>query len=758
MASPLTDLLKGLTKQERAGKRSRFRRVSPSDVQAMQATFASRWTALCTAAFGRIKEALISAPVLVLPDPSKHFTLVSDACSKPPAVGAVLMQEGHPIAYYSRKLSGPELNYSVSDIEMLAVICALKEWRCYLEGAKFTIVTDHQPNTYLDVASSAHTLKRRARWLDVACGYDYVWCYRPGRINVADPVSRAPQHFSLMLSSTTSATTDSPSADRVLRTVCCALFAVKLTRAARRAAADARDAEPAGTDRSVQGMHAHDGGDDTPPGSQPPSDTAATFEADMAYPAGSADDEASVQSFIAQNFVQRFKRGYAEGKVSPNMPNYPRLRQDKFGLFWTPDEQIVVPDYDNLRFEMFESVHSHPFSGHWGLSRTQKKARQLFFWPSLAAYLKRWCEKCDSCQRVKADRQKPKGKLHPLQIPERRRESVSMDLITDLPITARGHDAIFVVVDRLSKMVHVEPISKTISAQGLAAVYTDRVFRYHGVPQNIVSDRDTRFTSLFWRELAKRLGTTLSMSTAYHPQTDGQTERINSVLEDTLRHFVGPYQHDWDELLAPAEFALNNSWHHSIRNTPFMLNYGQHPDDPTVAKLRSLSPAISQFVGRWSEQLSRAKLCLEAAQQRMKRYADRKRSPAPVFRPGDLVLLNVKNFRLQSGLCRKLAPRYVGPFKVLEAVGSTKLAYRLELPVGLKIHPVFHVSALKPYKHFPGNYTPPPLPTLIDGQLEYEVDCISNTRKEGKSREYLVHWLGYNECTWENEKNCHKLF
>ena len=136
-----------------------------------------------------------------------------------------------------------------------------------------------------------------------------------------------------------------------------------------------------------------------------------------------------------------------------------------------------------------------------------------------------------------------------------------------------------------------------------------------------------------------------------------------------------------------------------------------------------------------------------AAQQRMKHFADRKRAPTPDFQAGDLVLLNVKNFRLQSGLCRKLAPRYVGPFRVVQAVGQAKLAYRLELPPELKIHPVFHVSALKAYKHFPGNYKPPPLPTFIDGQLEYEVDCISDTRGKGKHREYRVHWRGYSEST-----------
>ena len=538
----------------------------------------------------------------------------------------------------------------------------------------------------------------------------------------------------------------------MLHTVCCAFCNVKLTRAARRAAGANQDAGTVGMDRRVQGLHTPDGGGNTPSGSHA-SQSVAQHEADMSYPAGSADDEASVESFISQNLIQRLRRGYADENVSLGMHNYPQLYRDANGLYWTETHQLVVPNYEGLRFEMFESVHIHPFSGHWGLSRTQKKAMQLYFWPKLATEMKEWCEKCDSCQQVKAERAKPKGALKPLDIPERRWESVSMDLITDLPVTAKGHDAIFVVVDRLSKMVHIEAINKTISAKGLAAVYTDRVFRYHGVPQSIVSDRDPRFTSLFWRELANRLGTKLHMSTAYHPQTYGQTERVNGVLEGTLRHIVGPYQQDWDEVLAPAEFALNNSWHHSIRNTPFMLNYGQNPDDPTVSKLRSLNPAVSQFVGKWSDQLARAKKCLEAAQQRMKHFADKKRRSAPQFQPGDRVLLSVKNFRLQSGFCRKLAPRFVGPFRVIEPVGNSKLAYRLELPEGLRIHPVFHVSALKAYKYFPDNYMPPPLPTLVDGQLEYEVDCITSTRKEGKSREYLVHWAGYNEATWENVRN-----
>ena len=191
------------------------------------------------------------------------------------------------------------------------------------------------------------------------------------------------------------------------------------------------------------------------------------------------------------------------------------------------------------------------------------------------------------------------------------------------------------------------------------------------------------------------------MSIAYHPQTDGQTERVNGVLEDTLRHFVGPYQNDWDGLMAPVEFALNNSWHHSLPNTPFTLNYGRVPEDPTVAKLRRRNPGVNTLVGKWSDQLARAKLCLKAAQQRMKHFTDQKRRQVPLFQVGDLVLLNQKNSDCKVGCVENTRPGSLGP-KDSVVVGSAKLAYKLILPSALCIHPVFHVSALKPYTNLEG--------------------------------------------------------
>ena len=195
----------------------------------------------------------------------------------------------------------------------------------------------------------------------------------------------------------------------------------------------------------------------------------------------------------------------------------------------------------------------------------------------MAKDIKLWIACCDPCQRGKAVRQKPLGLLNPLQVPMRRWESVSMDFVTDLPVTPAGNDSIWVVVDRLSKLVHLEPCKKTISAEGTAKLYERAIFRHRGVPKSIVSDLDVRFVADFWQSISRRFETELFMSTKNHPQSDGQTENANGVMEDTLRHFVGPFQQDWEELLPVVEFPMNNSFNSAIQNTPFMLTYGTIP-------------------------------------------------------------------------------------------------------------------------------------------------------------------------------------
>ena len=195
IAQPLTALTQGESKSDRNGRLLQWGKLDAKNAENVERQFMEKWIDAAGVAFDRLKTVIAFAPMLVLPDFDKPFAVECDSCELSKAVGAVLLQEGHPVAYMSKKLGGPELNYSASDMEMMSVIYAIREWRCYLEGQPFTIVTDHQPNTYLDKAANTHTMKRMARWLHESGAFDYVWQYKPGKQNIADPISRAPQHF-----------------------------------------------------------------------------------------------------------------------------------------------------------------------------------------------------------------------------------------------------------------------------------------------------------------------------------------------------------------------------------------------------------------------------------------------------------------------------------------------------------------------------------------------------------------------------------
>jgi hypothetical protein len=336
-----------------------------------------------------------------------------------------------------------------------------------------------------------------------------------------------------------------------------------------------------------------------------------------------------------------------------------------------------------------------------------------------------------------------------------------MDFVTGLPMTPRLHDAIVVFVDRLTKMVHLVPTTTTVDAVGTARLYIDHVWKHHGVPQNLVTDRGSVFISHFWTALLQIIGTKQKLSTAYHPQTDGQTERVNRVIEDMLRHYVMELheQSDWDLFLSAAEFAINNSVHESTNSTPFRLNYGRDPRIPLALTQKSNGlkvPSAAVFADRMEKGLLSAKVCLESAQQRQKHYADQHRRHVS-YDVGSQVLLSSKNINLrQKDDCSstvKLLPRWIGPFTIEKTIGA--VAYKLILPSSWRIHPVFHVSLLKPYRT--NGRVQPPLPLLEDGQVYYLIDEIIRHKvvRSGKriTREYLIKWLGYGDehNTWEPE-------
>ena len=362
---------------------------------------------------------------------------------------------------------------------------------------------------------------------------------------------------------------------------------------------------------------------------------------------------------------------------------------------------------------------------------------------------------CTVCQRNKPRQRKAAGLLQSTETPNDPFECLSFDLVTDLPKTERGFDSVAVFVDPLTKLGHFVPTTKTVDAVGFAHLYLNNVFKHHGLSDKFISDRDPRFTSKFWTELTRLIGTRLALSSSYHAQTDGLTERLNRTLETYLRHFVSADQSDWDTLLPMAEFAYNSAWQESVKASPFELTFGRQPKAPVGRIPISLVPGATSFAERISLGLSKAKASLAQAQARQKTFADQKRREVS-YEVGDSVLLSSKNLPIRFTGSGKLLPRYVGPFKVVQRIGS--LAYKLDLPAHYRIHPVFHVSLIEPYRA-DGRYQPPPPPTEIEGALEYEVDRILSHRytRKGKRRFawYLIAWKNYGpeHNSWEPVAN-----
>ena len=469
-------------------------------------------------------------------------------------------------------------------------------------------------------------------------------------------------------------------------------------------------------------------------------------------------------------FVDQVLAGYKDDLWFKNNTTTAHLHWHK-GLCYK-GTALCIPAVGDLRTELFKECHATPYSAHPGRDKTLSLLSRYFWWPGLAQDVAKYVAQCDSCQRNKVSNQVPAGLLQPLPVPGQPWSSMSMDFVVDLPTTANGFDSIMVMVDRLTKMVHLAPCHKADNASDVAMLFQKHVACLHGFPDSVVTDRDPKFMSKFWQSLMDHLHMSHYASTSFHPQTDGNTERVNRVMEDMLRHYVRADQTDWDSWLPMVEFAINNSWHSSINNTPFFLNYGRHPRSPTEFVLLAAKrgrepddkvPAVRNMIQNMHDTIAEAKRCLQSAQQRQKAYADTRRRDVS-FNVGDQVLLSTKNLTLKMVGSSKLMPKFIGPFTIARKVNQ--VAYELELPSCMKIHNVFHVSLLNAYSA-DGSVHPPP-PPLVDGELEYEVERILLHRdkhpvhKYKVKREFLIKWLGYGpeHNTWEpqaNLSNCPEL-
>jgi len=281
----------------------------------------------------------------------------------------------------------------------------------------------------------------------------------------------------------------------------------------------------------------------------------------------------------------------------------------------------------------------------------------------------------------------------PNSIPEKPWMHISADFITKLPI-AQGYDSVLVVVDRLTKMVHFVPTTEKTLAEGLARFFKDNVWKLHGLPESIISDRGLQFVAGIMQELNRMLGIESKLSTVFHPQTDGQTERVNQELEQYLRMFIDHRQEQWPDWLETVEFTYNNKVHSSTKMSPFKANYGQDPRMGFEMRRKGKYKGAEKFVVKMKEVQEEAKVALEKVQEEMKKYADRKRAEVDKYKVGDLVMLSTKDLKYQmvGRRTEKLMERFVGPYKIKKIISSN--AVELELPSTIKIHLVVNISRI----------------------------------------------------------------
>jgi len=494
---------------------------------------------------------------------------------------------------------------------------------------------------------------------------------------------------------------------------------------------------------------------------------------------------ANTSELLVQDLIQEIKEKYPQDEKCQQMleeleRKYPSpeevKNQEKNG--WALQdgvicvkERVYVPNDKALKTKILFEFHDSVLAAHRGIAKTTELVSRKFTWPGLYKDVAEYVSTCLPCQSNKAGHQLPAGKLQPLAIPEVNWNTVSMDFIGPLKPSKSGKNMIAVFVDKLSKQAHFAACTTSITAPETAKLFLEQVVRHHGIPRTIVSDRDVRFTANFWKHFWSQLGTKLAMSTAFHPQTDGQTEVTNKILEEMLRNYVDYNQTNWDQHLVEVEMAYNNSRQVSTGFSPFFLNTGQHPNLPitlaVTAAAGNNNPTSEQMLDSIQKNLEQARKNLEKAQQTQSKYADKKRRTL-VFEEGDRVMVSTANMRTDER-AKKLLAKYIGPFTIVKK--NSDVSYVLELPATLKIHPVFHVSLLKKYQDgseaFPERVQEvdankvPESEVLEEGEQAWEVEAVvdkrvrSYGRSKKKELEYLVLWKGFPEWekTWEPAHN-----
>ncbi|GAB2293176.1 hypothetical protein Dimus_038252 [Dionaea muscipula] len=417
-----------------------------------------------------------------------------------------------------------------------------------------------------------------------------------------------------------------------------------------------------------------------------------------------SEEYMAVTTVIPQ-WIDEVETSYAQdpmaGKIRSLFKSKDSPRRRNLALYSIQDgtirykRQLYVGNIGQLRKQILTSYRDSAEGGHGGEQSTWRRIKRSFYWPRLKVDVVKYVKECDTCQRTKAPTQSYVGLLQPLAIPKQAWKDVSMGFIEGVS-RSDGKECILVVVDRFTKYTHFMALSHPFTAPRVAQLFLDHVVRLHGIPKRMVSDRDKIFTSLFWQELFRLYGAKLNLYTAYHPQSDGQTERVNRCVKDYLRAMILQGPKKWSTWLAIAEWCYNTNYHHSIQMTPFEALYEYPPPQSHLNNELNTSVAAVEELATTREKLNKTpRENIQLAQERQKHYFDKGRTEKS-FKEGEFMFLKLQPYRQTSPALRKnlkLAARCYGPYKILVAVGP--VAYKLELPSSVVIHHVFHVSLLK---------------------------------------------------------------
>lgn len=653
------------------------------------------WTEECQTAWDKLKAEFLEMPNLATYLDDQPLRLEVDASGY--ATGAVLVQKQtdeswKPLGFISKSFNAAERNYDIYDKEMLAIIRGLDEWRNLLMSCREAFdIWTDHKN--LEYWTTARNLTRRqARWALNLSEFNFILTHKPGKGNIAaDALSRRSDHFVDDASDNTDQIVLSPKHFRVMATQV--------------------DLNP------DQGL------------------------LERIRTCTNKDKEVAVALELVKEFGPvNMQKGLEEW----NSENGLILRRGR----------VYIPLDNSIRRDIVYAHHDRMPSGHPGQAKTLEDVSKDYWWPGMTKFINDYVDTCDTCNRNKLDRSKPFGLLKPIDLTMIPWKKVATDFIVKLPIS-EGYDSILTIGDMGTKQIHFIPCNESIDAAGTAKLFINNVFKLHGVPESMVSDRGSTFTSAYIREIYKGIGVKPNPTTAWHPQGDGFSERWNSEVEQFVRMFCSYRQNDWAQLLPIAEFAFNSRVHSAHGKSPFFMNYGYEPDFQISLNPLSKVPEASKRLALLKEARDDAEAALRHTAERMKYFYDKRVKDAPDYKVGDKVWLSAKNITTTAP-SKKLAAKKLGPYEIIRKLGP--LDYELRLPTSMKaLHPIFHVSLLSPHKmsHIEGREVPRPQPIEIEDHEEFLVKKILDSRYFRRQFQYLVKWEGYSDAenSWEPAGN-----